>query len=79
MDAKTTKILGALFVLVPMLWGAVAKVISVYDRWIALTSRVERIERWRCAMGSKPQGSTEWPATDWQRECPARSAPSPER
>lgn len=35
----------------------------------AIERRFERIEKWKCAMGTKPQDSTEWPKTDWQKEC----------
>jgi len=73
MDRKTLQTAGALFVILPMLLGAVKWTIAVYEHWRETQERIERLERWRCAMGSKPQGSTEWTATDWQRECPART------
>lgn len=72
------QLLGSLFVLVPMLLGALKWTITVYEKYDSLIERIERLERWKCAMGTKPSGSTEWPASDWSRTCPSRSAPRPE-
>lgn len=53
--------------------GLVAKGCDYHKQSIireqAVERRLERIEKWKCAMGTKPQDSTEWPKTDWQKEC----------
>jgi hypothetical protein len=68
-DKRTIQVAGALFVIVPMLWGIFSQVIGLYERWDTMNDRVNRLERWRCAHGGKGQ------ELDWQRsmeECRAR-------
>jgi hypothetical protein len=59
-DKRTMQVAGALFVIVPMLWGIFSQVISLYERWDTMNDRVNRLERWRCAMGGKPPETIDW-------------------
>lgn len=59
-DKKTVQVAGALLVIVPLLWGVFGQVIGLYERWDTINDRVNRIERWRCAMGGKPPETIDW-------------------
>lgn len=60
MDKRTWQVAGSLFVILPLLWGALGAAKSVYDEWISTRSRIEKLERWRCAVGSRPPESLDW-------------------
>lgn len=64
MDRKTWQVAGALFVIVPVLWSAGSTLISLYDTWnktqSAIEQRLDKLERYKCAMGTKPPETINW-------------------
>ena len=65
MDKKQLQILGALAVILPMLWGAGSTLIGVYSHWVEMRARVSQLEHWRCAQ-ELPKRSFSDCQADWE-------------
>lgn len=70
MDKRTLQVVASLMVILPAAWGAVSKVISVYDYAKSYVERIERLERWRCANQVSPPDWSRSPGPDGK--CPPK-------